>query len=120
MTMTRLLELETTLDAIGWRLANANADKFNVHMNAIDWTFQYRNTELKADAFIYLASGLTGVTNDLADLLYLEIRRTGETFYFEKIKSPAWRAFLKDVRTAFSKLASDHVYAGKAGAPTAP
>jgi hypothetical protein len=75
---------------------------------------------LKTDAFIYLVSGLTGVTSDLAGLLYLEIRRTGERFYFEKIKFQAWSAFRKDARIAFSKLVSDHVYTGRIGAVTAP
>lgn len=117
--MTRLLELEKTLDAIGWRLVSAYHDKFSVHMNGIEWTLQYRDTGLRADAFFYLAGSLTGVTSDLADLLYLEIRQTGEKFYFEKIKSPAWGVLLKEVRVAFSRLASEHGDAGRGGAGAA-
>ena len=70
-------------------------------------TKPYRSTDVLIDVFIFLADGLTGVTTDLSDLLRIKIVQINREFYFEKINTPEWRNFLKEIKKAISDIASN-------------
>lgn len=92
------MALQDTLDDIGWIIIEPASNPFCIHHNCIELLLEHDTTQLQMTIFIYLANGLTGVTNDLVDVLYLEIIQTNEIFYFEKINTKEWRVFLQNVR----------------------
>lgn len=102
MTLQRLMALQDTLDDIGWIIIEPASNPFCIHHNCIELLLEHDTTQLQMTIFIYLANGLTGVTNDLVDVLYLEILQTNEIFYFEKINTKEWRVFLQTEKGIFT------------------
>ncbi|MEH6421624.1 hypothetical protein [Pseudomonas sp. CGJS7] len=98
MTRARMTQLQQALEHQGWRIEGEFApdELLHVERERIVWALAHPGTGASERLEFQLFDPLGRVTQRLADLSHVDARGKGTRLYFSKIRSPQWRAELRE------------------------